>query len=121
MELFRALERDIRLARKVVLTNSDKTERGWLKNAFGKTISATATAAQQFAHLLQGVEAKALQIAIKSHPDEIILAQHDGFVSKKRVDMSALEAEVRVQTGYDLRWEERQLKPDPAGYFGARW
>lgn len=121
VELFRALEQDIRLARKVVLTNSDRTERGWLKNAFGKRISLTATAAQQFAHLLQGVEAKALQIAIKSHPDEIILAQHDGFVSKKRLDMSALEAEVRAQTGYDLRREERQLKPDPAGYFGARW
>lgn len=121
VELFRALEQDIKLARKVVLANSDRTERGWLKNAFGKRISLTATPAQQFAHLLQGLEAKALQIVIKSQPENIILAQHDGFVSKKRLDIRALEAEVREQTGYDLRWEERWLMPDPGSYFAARW
>lgn len=121
VELFGALARDVGLARRVVLANSDRTERGWLKNAFGKRIALTATAAQQFAHLLQGVEAKALQSVIKSEPENIILAQHDGFVSKKRLEIRALEAEVRDQTGYDLRWEERQLMPDPARYFDARW
>ena len=74
VELFGALARDVGLARRVVLANSDRTERGWLKNAFGKRIALTATAAQQFAHLLQGVEAEALQSVIKSEPENIILA-----------------------------------------------
>lgn len=117
---FANFRKDISRARDTLIARCERSSKGWIKNAFGKTVSPAATKVQQFAHLLQGAEAKALQAAINLYPDQIVLAQHDGFVSKSRIDMTALEHAVLTATGFALRYEERQLRPAPATYFTGR-
>jgi hypothetical protein len=90
-------------------------------NAFGKAISGEAKAAQQMAHLLQGVEAKALQAVINLHPADIVLVQHDGFVSTRKLVAKDLSAAVFSATEYRLDFEEKQLKADIDKYFSDRY
>jgi hypothetical protein len=120
VEVFKELEKTIKAARTLVLSKCDRSSRGWLKNDFGKTIRPTESKEQQFAHLLQGTEAKALQAAIDLYPSAIVLTQHDGFVANSRLDTGALSAAVWKATGYNLSFEESQLKPDPGVYFDGR-
>lgn len=117
---FRAIADEVGAARHKVLETSERTSRGWVMNAFGKTIAGESNASQLFAHLLQGAEAKALQAVINAYPDEVILVQHDGFVSKSRLDLVALAEAVRTATGFSLSYEEKQLSPDALAYFKDR-
>jgi hypothetical protein len=116
-----ALHDEIKRISKRVLSECPRTSRGWVINAFGKSADPNKlTDPQLFAHLLQGVEAKALQAALQCYPNDIVLVQHDGFASKSRLDVGVLAAAVREATGYDLTYEEQQLKPDPLAYFRHR-
>ncbi len=116
---FKALMVEIRGAREWILSKCERTARGFVRNAFGKSISDAATMEQQFAHLLQGVEAKALQAAINAYPDDIVLVQHDGFVSRRRLDLADLGAAMRTATGYTHELEEEHLKARPEDYFST--
>jgi hypothetical protein len=120
VSVFRELEKAIKEVRTLVLSKCDWSLRGWLKNDFGKSIGPANSKEQQFAHLLQGIDAKALQAAIELYPSAIVLAQHDGFVANSRLDTGALSAAVWKATGYNLSFEESQLKPDPGVYFDGR-
>ena len=116
---FLALKGDIAHARKKILKMSERTSKGSIKNAFGKSISNKSKKEQQFAHLLQGVEAKALQSVINAYPDDIVLVQHDGFVSRKRLDVAEISAVLFSATGYNLHLKEVRLKALPGDYFAT--
>jgi hypothetical protein len=118
--LFKGLSGGIAKARAVVLDKCPKTRTGSIVNAFGKSIARTASPEQKMAHLLQGVEAKALQAVVNRYPDDIVLVQHDGFVSASRLDINALSEAILVATGYRLELEERQLTADADKYFTSR-
>jgi hypothetical protein len=117
---FRGLMQDVVEARRVILSKRTMTPKGWTTNAFGKSIVGTAKPEQQLAHLLQGVEAKALQAVINHYPDDIVIVQHDGFVSTQRLDVGAVEEAIFTATGYHLKLEERQLSADALSYFSSR-
>jgi hypothetical protein len=118
--LFMGLKEDIAKARAAVLSKCPKTRTGSIENAFGKSISKAKNLEQKMAHLLQGVEAKALQAVVNRFPEDIILVQHDGFVSATRLDVNVLSEAIFEATGYRLELEERQLEADPQRYFVSR-
>jgi hypothetical protein len=118
--LFKGLSGDIAKARTAVILRSPKTRVGSIVNAFGKSIAGTASQLQKMAHLLQGVEAKALQAVVNRYPDDIVLVQHDGFVSTARLDVNALSDAIFAGTGYRLELEERLLAADADKYFSSR-
>ena len=120
--LFKGLSDDIAKARDAVMSKCLKTRTGSIVNAFDKSIPSTASPEQQMAHLLQGVEAKALQAVVNRYPDDIVLVQHDGFVSIARLDVNALSEAIHAATGYRLELEERLLAADADAdkYFSSR-
>jgi hypothetical protein len=68
----------------------------------------------KMAHLLQGVEAAVLEVAVRTFPSKIVLLQHDGFTTTDPIDLAALHAAVTEQTGYVLKFEEELITmPDP--------
>lgn len=118
--VFKALMTDIAKAGDVMLSRCTSSPKGWKVNAFGKSISGEATKAQQMAHLLQGVEAKALQAVINSYPDDVVLVQHDGFVSRKKLNVADVSEAIFTATGYHLVLEQRLLEADAYRYFSSR-
>ena len=107
--LFMGIKADVANARKSILIGFERNGAGGLTNAFGKAIEGNAKAAQKLAHLIQGVEAKALQVALTLYPHEIQLLQHDGFVATSRLDPVAITAAVFEATGYRLQLEEASV------------
>jgi len=105
--LFLGLRDDIRGARSAIL--QDQTvSRQTIQNLRGLNISLVDEDGnkrpdrQLMAHLLQGVEALALESAHKLYPDSILLLQHDGWTSSKELDTKALEEAIFAGTGYRL-------------------
>ena len=117
VELFKSIAKDVARARAIILKNWPRTANGSLTNAYGKAISGTATKAQQLAHLLQGAEAKALMVAIYMHPNDLVLLQHDGFVSTRKLYVPAITKAVLQATGYLLELEESQIQVNPDAHF----
>jgi len=117
---FKALTADIAKARDVILSRCASSPKGWKVNAFGKSISGETSKAQQMAHLLQGVEAKALQAVINSFPDDVVLVQHDGFASRNKLNVAEVSDAIFTATGYHLVLEERLLEADAYRYFSSR-
>jgi len=118
LPLFAHIADDVAQARAAILKQHKLNRQGWLANDFGKSIKADDyTPEQRLAHLIQGVEAKALLACVEQHTGEIILVQHDGFTAAKRLDVAALELAIQTATGYALRLEEKLVKPDLAEQF----
>lgn len=115
--LFAGIHADIRQARSVILKSWKRTANGSLSNAFGKAIAGDAKPEEQLAHLIQGVEALALQTAINMHPNDIVLLQHDGFVSTRRLSDKAIMEAVFQAIGYRLELEEETIRIDPDAQF----
>jgi hypothetical protein len=114
---FKAIQKEIGTARNIILEGWARTANGSLTNAFGRAIPGKAKQAEQMAHLIQGVEAKALQAAIKLYPDEIVLLQHDGFAATTRLDVLTITDDVLSATGYQMELEEELIQVDPDAYF----
>ena len=117
VDLFKSIVRDVARARAVILKNWPRTANASLTNAYGKAISGTDKRAQQLAHLIQGVEAKALMAAIDMHPNDLVLLQHDGFVATRKLYAPAITKAVLQATGYLLELEESQIQVDPDAQF----
>ena len=119
LPLFTHIDNDVKLARVAILKHHKRNRQGGLVNAFGKSIKANDyTPEQQLAHLIQGVEAKALLACVERHPGEIVLVQHDGFTAAERLNVAVLEQAIETTTGYALTLEEKLVQPDLAEQFG---
>ena len=62
------------------------------------------------AHILQGVESQALLAILRAYPADIVLLQHDGFVSRCPLDIGGLEQLVLEATGFVMRLGVEQLE-----------
>ncbi len=62
------------------------------------------------AHLLQGVEAAALEAAVRACGRRVLLLQHDGFTATDAVEPAMLRAAVLKGTGYELSFEVEQIQ-----------
>ena len=99
--LFQAIHQDIKDGRRVILDNWP-SRRSTLLNDIDKWIRKDEKPEKKLAHLLQGVEAKALRAIIRILPTEVLLLMHDGFVTSRPIDTKAMEQEVLKDTGYHL-------------------
>lgn len=108
---FRSLKDDIAGARKAILKVKAQTvSRQTIRNLRGKTIDIRqADDRQQLAHLLQGVEAVALEAACRLYPEQVILLQHDGFSSTAKLDTRRIEEAILAATGYRLKVEQKVI------------
>lgn len=118
--IFKGLAKDIAKAQNVILSTCAKTAKGWYLNAFGKSISHEENPDQIMSHILQGAEAKALQAAINLYPKDIVIVQHDGFASTRRLDAASISKAIHAATGLNLLLAEKQLKAGAYGYFLSR-
>lgn len=115
--LFAGMSGDIKKARLAILNGHPRTRKGWITNLMEKSIGGKQAAEKILAHLIQGVEAKALKTAIDSQTDSIVLLQHDGFATTQKLDAEAIERAVTEATGYTLKLEVELIQPDPDAYF----
>ena len=114
VDLFNQIAADINQARKVILAGIKLNQRGFLVNDFGKSINAAEhKPAQRLAHLIQGVEAKALKAAIDLYPENILLIQHDGFSSNKKLSAQAIADAMFDATGYRFEIKEEVIEVNP--------
>jgi len=104
------LFKDIRAGTKAIIKHQGETNRHNIKNAMGYTIDIKADTKKIMAHLLQGLEAKILEVAITEHSKNIILLQHDGFTCRKKIDAEQLSELVRDQLGYEITFSEDRLQ-----------
>lgn len=105
---WQALKKDADKGRRAILDVA-KRNRGRILNAFGKsTINRNPLA--QCAHLLQGIEAKALHAVMESHQESLALLQHDGWTSYDRLEENQLNKEISEAVDMQLVVEETQLK-----------
>ena len=109
---FAGLGKDIKRAGKLVVGAHRNKSNGDLINAMGKCNVRKIKAkggkpdtreVQELAHILQGYEAKMINIAADMFPDRITLLQHDGFTSSAgNLDTDKLVAEIHRQTGLKM-------------------
>ncbi len=120
---FMGIAEDVSKAREAILSGWPRTRNGSLTNDYGKAIKAkgedgkTTPTAELLAHLVQGVEVTALTTAMQMFPDQIVLLQHDGWVSNQKLDHQAIEQAVLQATGYRLLLEWEQIQVDPTAPF----
>lgn len=97
------------------------TSRGVYKNACGKSMKGRGprdeldrkTRSRLLAHVLQGAEAQALNLACTPLGDELLLLQHDGFATSERVDTAQIQQDIAVSPlGLRLGLEEEHLMAD---------
>ncbi|SFO21841.1 hypothetical protein SAMN05216386_2977 [Nitrosospira briensis] len=110
--VFRNIHEDIKRGRKIILA-AQRPSRGVIFNAVGKSISVSKGVPERLAHLIQGVEASILKEVLDLHGADIVLLQHDGFASSKRLDVTPLAQTIHEKTGYHITLEENQISIPP--------
>lgn len=108
-ELVRLLMADIEAGRAAVI-GAAEVSRGKVCNAMGKWIAADSGPEKVLAHILQGMEARMLNIACDLYGRSLVLLQHDGFTARDRLNVAGIEAEIERQTGLVMPIEEKQLQ-----------
>ena len=98
---FKGIADDIKNGTEHIL-NGWPNRRTTLLNAMGKKIRLSEPPRIKLAHIIQGLEAVALRAAICLYPDDIVLPMHDGFVSKRKLDVSQIEQVMYEATGIRL-------------------
>ena len=110
---FKRLSRDVVKARSAILKRATVVN-GGVVNVWGKSLPIDGSKPRQrLAHILQGIEAKALEAAHRCAPDDIVLLVHDGFVSRERLNIETLEMAIKESTGFVLKVALKgELRPD---------
>ena len=98
---FKAIADDVIGGRKEILARWEK-RRTTLLNDMGKAVGLKEPANVRLAHIIQGIEAKALRASIRLYSDDVVLLMHDGFVSKRALDMQLIEKAIYDDTGMRL-------------------
>ena len=99
---FKAIADDVINGRKVILDRWEK-RRKTLLNDMHKAVGLKEPANVRLAHIIQGIEAKALRASIRLYPDDVVLLMHDGFVSKRALDVQLIEKAIYDETGMRLQ------------------
>jgi len=106
---FKAIHGDIMKGRQAILNGWRKKTRTGLINDLGKRVALKAKPEIRLAHLIQGIEAKALRAVCNQY--RVVLPMHDGFVTEDRVDKQKVERMVYDTTGYRLELEGVKIFP----------
>jgi hypothetical protein len=118
---YRALKRDVARARNRII-RAARVEQDRLFNAVGSSITLQdpersrlgkpkrRTPAALLSHLLLGIEAFMLRTVIDAYPEDVVLPMHDGWVSRRRIEVAELERLILDETGFAMRVEEEQIE-----------
>lgn len=107
------LETDLDAGREIIIKTHPPSKRGQITNTMGCKISAAKNHKEILAHILQGLEAKMLEMARELFADQIILLQHDGFTTLEKVDFTSLLKRIKSELGMDMKMSEELLQvPD---------
>lgn len=99
-----AFKQELMAGRKAILKRWPQ-KGGQIFNALGLPISTKAKASERLAHLLQGIEAQALLAIVAKYHGQILLLEHDGFVSRSPLDRHDVERLVYEATGFSLQFK----------------
>ena len=114
---FKAIAEDVAAARQVILSKWPMRSYKNLINSLRKPVSLKAKPEVRLAHLLQGVEAMALREVYNLYPNQILLPEHDGFITKRPIDTASVERHVKHLTGYTLSLVESEILLPTGGGF----
>lgn len=106
--IFMSIKMDLREGGEAIL-KAHRDKKGYT-NILGKRISANENDRRILAHLMQGVEAKALDSMMMVNPLSTAVAIHDGFVSPLRLNLTELEDAIERATGFTFTVTVEQLK-----------
>ena len=105
-----ALQADLDAGREIIIETHRPSKRGRITNAMGRKVSAAEDHKKIMAHILQGLEAKMLEMAREEFHDQIILLQHDGFTTLERVDYVPLLKRIKDELGMGMEMSEDLLQ-----------
>lgn len=113
--IYKNLKFDIDAGTKVIIKNCQRSN-GKLKNAMGKCLSLDALdekgkpekdrngkvkpqpIPKQLGHILQGLEAKLLNIVGETNPGKLLVLMHDGFLAKEKLDTDHITQTIAKET-----------------------
>lgn len=121
-ELFAGILEDIEKGRDQIVAKWPLSK-GKYKNAVGKCIEKKEKITRAgkvlkgrptkpkkiLAHLIQGIEAKMLRVAIDMYSDNVLLVQHDGFTTDIQINKAAIIDRIKEVTGMDMEISEERL------------
>ena len=105
---------EIQFGRKVIVEHH-RNSNGLITNILGKEqprkdVDKKNKLGSELSHIQFGIESKIMEIVNHFVPNEMILLIYDGWISNK-VDISAIEQEVKNQLGFDIKFEEELIQP----------
>jgi hypothetical protein len=118
---YRALKRDVVRARDRII-RAARVEQDRLFNAVGSSITVVdpersrpgkprrRSPSALLSHLLQGIEALLLRTVIDAYSEDVVLPMHDGWVSRRKLNVVELERLILEETGFAMRVEEEQIE-----------
>ena len=109
--LFNALKSDVEQARKAIIAGARKHGGNYI-NAMEKGIPTSLPERKVLAHLLQGMEARILNVIGKMHSENLVLLQHDGWVTKKPINVEMTENRIYEETGMKVELSEGIIGQD---------
>lgn len=114
--IFMDIHEEIKRGRRAILKQARKGclppirwHRGELVNVMNKSLKSGGKA-EQLAHILQGYEAKLLNIVLEHYSPQLRLLQHDGFVSSVPIDVKMICGEIQRETGLVMQLEKAILE-----------
>lgn len=131
LPLFANIVADVKLAGAAILAHNKPNRQGGLVNEFGKSmpvyelvykkdgtkVKKKKAWSKLLAHLIQGVEAKAIRACLEIDLGAVVLIQHDGFTATKQLNVATLERAILDATDYMLTLEEERIQPDIQAQF----
>ncbi len=115
---YRALKLEVSKVRKAILRAADVRQRR-LFNAAGASIpvheirkgkEVLKPPAALLSHLLLGIEVLMLRTVINAYPEDVVLPMHDGWVSRRQLNVTEIEELIRDKTGFSIRIDEDPIE-----------
>jgi len=109
--LFTHIYEEVKLCKAAVYKRWPSKKRNKLHyNAMERGIDKKEKSNKILAHLMQGIEAKMLNIVLDLYPDKILLLQHDGFVAEVQLDKQRVIKKIKEDTGFDMKLSEERIQ-----------
>lgn len=107
-DLFKAIAKDVKTGGEI-MTKACKIKGGNIYNCLNKPIAATEPQSKVTAHILQGLEAMALNAVVNAASDDVAVLLHDGIVWYNQPSAAYYELTIRNATGYSIKLEGKKI------------
>ena len=87
---FKQMRMEASVISQAVVQNA-RTHGNKIINAVGKAADVALSDSEKLAHIIQGMEVAVLMEAVRRYSEDILLLCHDGFIARRRIDVSDLE------------------------------